>query len=463
MDLFHPDAVLPAANSHVVGYGTPQISTLSNGIKVVTTTSPLPVTHITLSIKAGSRFENVELGEAGMTHLLERSILRSSTNRVTGTLFRDMAKLGADLEASAGRETLLIKASSPTRVNPVLGAIADIVKNASYDLVDLRTDMMYYVSDTHRRHGDSDAMLDETLHMAAFGPTPLTEPLADGTVPHFGLGNSLYMSEHALADVTPAKLRKFHAKFLTADRMTIGAVGVEHDSFVALAEEMFGSIHTASDEVKASIPNTQTAYVAGNLRLHDQEHAENTTVSLAWNAPSLLSQHLAATNVLQTLLGGGASFSSGGPGKGMYSRLYRNILQSYDFVQSVDSYYTNYTDAGLFGVVGTVPAGSAGDFAEVILQEMAALPDSINEFEVSRAKNMLRSQLLEHVGDGNEFCDEMTNNVALFGKYQFPHFLEQVEAVTLQDVKNVAAMIIEQDITVVTHGDAADLPREVAM
>jgi hypothetical protein len=30
--------------------------------------------------------------------------------------------------------------------------------------------------------------------------------------------------------------------------------------------------------------------------------------------------------VLQSLLGGGNSFSAGGPGKGMYSRLYREVI-----------------------------------------------------------------------------------------------------------------------------------------
>jgi len=30
--------------------------------------------------------------------------------------------------------------------------------------------------------------------------------------------------------------------------------------------------------------------------------------------------------VLNLMMGGGGSFSAGGPGKGMYTRLYRNIL-----------------------------------------------------------------------------------------------------------------------------------------
>ena len=34
--------------------------------------------------------------------------------------------------------------------------------------------------------------------------------------------------------------------------------------------------------------------------------------------------------VLNMLMGGGGSFSAGGPGKGMYTRLYLNVLNRYD-------------------------------------------------------------------------------------------------------------------------------------
>lgn len=33
-----------------------------------------------------------------------------------------------------------------------------------------------------------------------------------------------------------------------------------------------------------------------------------------------------ATCVLNMMMGGGGSFSAGGPGKGMYTRLYTNVL-----------------------------------------------------------------------------------------------------------------------------------------
>lgn len=35
------------------------------------------------------------------------------------------------------------------------------------------------------------------------------------------------------------------------------------------------------------------------------------------------------TCVLNMMMGGGGSFSAGGPGKGMYTRLYTNVLNRY--------------------------------------------------------------------------------------------------------------------------------------
>ena len=35
--------------------------------------------------------------------------------------------------------------------------------------------------------------------------------------------------------------------------------------------------------------------------------------------------------VLNTMMGGGGSFSAGGPGKGMYTRLYTNVLNRFVF------------------------------------------------------------------------------------------------------------------------------------
>lgn len=58
-----------------------------------------------------------------------------------------------------------------------------------------------------------------------------------------------------------------------------------------------------------------------------------------------------AIMLLQTLLGGGSSFSSGGPGKGMFSKLYMDILYKYSFVESAQVYVTPLKECGISRIV----------------------------------------------------------------------------------------------------------------
>ena len=65
--------------------------------------------------------------------------------------------------------------------------------------------------------------------------------------------------------------------------------------------------------------------------------------SVSYNEPDFF-----AFAVLNMLLGGGGSFSAGGPGKGMYSRLYLNVLNRHHWMYSATAYNHSYADSGIF-------------------------------------------------------------------------------------------------------------------
>jgi processing peptidase subunit alpha len=56
------------------------------------------------------------------------------------------------------------------------------------------------------------------------------------------------------------------------------------------------------------------------------------------------SEDIYALCVLQMLMGGGSSFSSGGPGKGMYSRLYSRVLNQHGNHQIMYLHMTRIND-----------------------------------------------------------------------------------------------------------------------
>lgn len=55
---------------------------------------------------------------------------------------------------------------------------------------------------------------------------------------------------------------------------------------------------------------------------------------VAFEAMNMSDPDIYALATLSSLLGGGGSFSAGGPGKGMYSRLYTDVLNKYHWIES---------------------------------------------------------------------------------------------------------------------------------
>jgi processing peptidase subunit alpha len=73
---------------------------------------------------------------------------------------------------------------------------------------------------------------------------------------------------------------------------------------------------------------------------------------------------------MSTLLGGGSSFSAGGPGKGMYSRLYLQVLNRHYWVESARAFPVMYDSTGLFYIYGTAEPSNAHDLVSVMMDQV---------------------------------------------------------------------------------------------
>ena len=74
------------------------------------------------------------------------------------------------------------------------------------------------------------------------------------------------------------------------------------------------------------------------------------TVALMLQGPNWHDEDFVPLCVLQHVLGGGDAFSAGGPGKGMHSRLYREVLNQFWWVERVHATGYHYTGTGVFGL-----------------------------------------------------------------------------------------------------------------
>ncbi len=171
-------------------------------------------------------------------------------------------------------------------------------------------------------------------------------------------------------------------------------------------------------------------------------------IHLAFEALPISSPDIYALATLQTLLGGGGSFSAGGPGKGMYSRLYTNVLNQYGWVESCVAFNHSYTDSGLFGISASCHPAKVAHMLELMCRELDGITldagfQALQPAEVNRAKNQLRSSLLMNLESRMVELEDLGRQVQVHGrKVGVREMCRKIEALTVQDLRRVARKVL---------------------
>ena len=208
-------------------------------------------------------------------------------------------------------------------------------------------------------------------------------------------------------------------------------------------------------------------YTGGFLALPPLPHPVNNLsiplshVHISFEALPISSPDIYALATLQTLLGGGGSFSAGGPGKGMYSRLYTNVLNQHGWIESCVAFNHSYTDSGLFGIAGSCIPGRVGSMVDVMCRELQALTletgfSALQTAEVNRAKNQLRSSLLMNLESRLVELEDLGRQVQVHGRrVGVKEMCRKIDELEIKDLRRVAKQVFSGLVENVGKGTGA--------
>jgi len=417
-----------------------QITTLPNGLRVVSIESSSPISAIGAFVDSGSRYEDEKT--AGISHFLELMAFKSTQNRSDFGLTRDMLKLGANISCASSRENMIYTADSLLEHSPkVIQTLADIVQNPAFIAEEVE-----YVKESHSvdydlRYNAPDIRMIESIHEAAYHNNTLGRPM--------------YAPKSQIKNFTPELLADWHRRFYTPSRTVLAAIGIGHQDLVRLAEESFKSLN--ADVTPFEKPKAQ--YTGGEVRIHEKG-AEQTHFSLAFETASWKDTDLVPMCVLQSMLGGGGSFSVGGPGKGMYTRLYNNVLQKNDWVDAASSFNSIFSDSSLLGVYVTSRASKAAQLVDVLIREILRTTGPVDPVELTRAKNQLKSTVLMQLESRLFKLEDVGRQVLTYGRVvPSIEICSQIDRVTAEDVQRVAKKALSTVPSVAAFGDLTHVPR----
>lgn len=228
--------------------------------------------------------------------------------------------------------------------------------------------------------------------------------------------------------------------------------------------------HASVSDINPSLPfnmNAPSHYTGGFLTLPhlpppaNASHPHVSHIHLAFEGLPISSDDIYALATLQTLLGGGGSFSAGGPGKGMYSRLYTNVLNQHGWVESCMAFNNSYTDSGLFGISASCTPQRVTQMLEVMCQQLQNLTldhghAALGELEVRRAKNQLRSSLLMNLESRMVELEDLGRQVQCHGrKVGVKEMCTKINDLTVQDLRRVAKQVMSGMVVNLGQGSGA--------
>jgi processing peptidase subunit alpha len=395
----------------------------------------------------GSQWEGRH--QSHVTHLLEAMAFGTTQHRSGLQVAQSLQDWGGSNFANSGREQSLhcIDVLRPN-VDQAVGLLAETLLEPAFDPRELQEAHM--ALEYQAMNVPPELWLAEALQMAAYGPT---QPL----------GQAHFLPSHkSAAHLTPAVVRAFwEAHFVqNPHEIVVAGAGIAHAALVELADRHFGHLQQQQASPR---PLPPSQYQGGQANMVHPVEDGFIRIGLVWPSGGWFGDDLVATCVLQTLLGGGNSFSAGGPGKGMYSRLYRQVLNRYAWAESAEALTAFYNDSGLWGVTGSTIPRKAADLVKVLAEHVARIAVTpVTDEELFRARNMLKNNVLTQLESRLVLFEDLGRQVLTYGKREdMWTTCQRIDAVTAEDLMRVARQSLTHPPSLAAVGDNLDdVPRQ---
>lgn len=397
-------------------------ATLKNGMRVITdTVKSAETVSLGVWVSVGARFETPQIG--GISHVLEHMAFKGTTTRSAYQIAEEIEDVGGIMNAYTGKDMTayyvkVLKADMKLGLN----IIADILQNSKMDSVELAKEQGVICQEINMQNDTPDDLVFDYLSETAYPNQPLGRPI---------LGTA-----EVVRSLTSEQLLDYMHTQYTAGRMIISASGaVNHEEFVSLCEEAFGGIptHTGAAEEGAT-------YIGGDKRV--QKKNEQVNLVLGFEGVSYTDSEYYATGILSSIFGGGMS-----------SRLFQEIREKRGLVYSIYAFNSPETDTGIFGIYAGTGEKEVAELMPVLCDEILALPGSITEEELARAKNRLKARLLMRLENISTHAEANAIDMIIQGRpVSKEEVVAEIEAIDLARLERAARRIFATKPTLAALG-----------
>lgn len=401
-----------------------QISTLANGLRVVTSSRP-HTESVTLGIwvKTGSAYERKDIN--GISHFLEHMVFKGTNKRSSLQISEEFEDVGGQTNAYTSREfTAFYAKMLKDDTELAIDILSDIVLHSNFPVSELEKEREVVVQEIKQTIDTPDDIIFDYLQEKSF--------------PNQALGRSILGPAEKIRSYTAQTLNDYRSANYAAENTVVCAVGnINHDDFVKMVEKRMGGM-----QKHTSFTPDKQFYSGGTFT--EKRDIEQAHMVLGFKGEPYACNNYYPTIVFSTILGGGMS-----------SRLFQEIREKRGLVYSVYSYSNSHTQSGLFGIYAGTTKEELKQLMPVVCEEIRKIrTDLVSEQELKRAKTQLKASMLMALESSSSTVEVLARQMLIFNRLiPVDEMVEKIENITREDIRCIANCLFDSQPTYCLVGD----------
>ena len=396
---------------------------LSNGLTVLTKeVHTAPVAYFSVWYKVGS--VNEQLGQTGMSHLLEHMMFKGTATRKPGEISAALQQIGADFNATTSLDrTNYFETVASEKLDLAMQIESDRMNNSTFAEAEHRKEMTVVRSEYEGGENDPDTTLTKAVRLAAYQVHPYRWTTIG------------FRSD--IENINRDEMYAYYKKYYVPNNATIVMVGdFNTDQALLSIRKYFGVLPARPIQPHFITPEPPQQ---GERRVTVRRAGTTRSIQIAYHIPGFESDDRLALDVLQSVLSGGRTAR-------FFDRLVQSGLAS--GAEAYD-YGLRYPDL-MFLAAEAQPGKTNEELEKALLAEIEKLQTTpISSEELQRVLNQAEAGYI-YGQDSVQAQGRQLGENAMRGDWRYGEtYLEKLKRITAADVQRVAkTYLVESNRTV---------------
>jgi predicted Zn-dependent peptidase len=391
---------------------------LPSGLTVLVETLPY-VRSVALGyyLRSGSAVESEEHG--GASHFLEHLVFKGTANRSTAEIAQVVDILGGDVDAFTGKEYTSFYAHVLDEQLPIaLDLLTDLVTSPKFDQADVEMERGVILEEIKMVEDTPDDLVHEIFVTSFWPDHPLGRPI---------LG-----TEETIRQIERTRIIEHYQETFQPSNVIFAASGnIRLEDVLPFLEKNF-PVSTQQPFRREWTPPTPKQHVI----LREKRELEQVHLCLGSRGYPQQGMERYAAALFNAVLGGSMS-----------SRLFQRIREKEGLVYTVASYHNGYLHGGYEAIYAACAPKNLKRVLDITLAEMRKIKsEGATAKELADAKLHLKGSILLSLESTISRMSGIARQEYYFGRqFSADEIIEHVDAVTLDDIREVARTIVDPE------------------